>query len=109
MAKFIVKKRENGDYQFSLTADNGQIILNSQGYSNKATCLNGITSVKNNSQSPSNFESKEATNGKLFFNLKASNGQVIGSSQMYADEGGRTNGIASVIKNAHNAEIEDVD
>ena len=48
---------------------------------------------------------KVAKNGKPFFNLKASNGQVIGSSQMYASERTLNAGIASVIKNAPEAEI----
>ena len=51
---------------------------------------------------------KEAANGKFHFNLKASNGQIIGTSQMYASESGCKNGIASVMKNAPEAEIKDL-
>jgi uncharacterized protein YegP (UPF0339 family) len=32
---------------------------------------------------------------------------VIGTSQMYESEEGMINGLASVIKNAHNAEVVD--
>ena len=39
-------------------------------------------------------------NGEFQFNLKASNGQVIGSSQMYASERTMKQGIASVMRNA---------
>jgi len=46
-----------------------------------------------------------AANGKPFFNLKATNGQVIGNSQMYASERTRDNGIASVMKHAPEAKI----
>ena len=46
-----------------------------------------------------------AKNGKPYFTLKATNGQVIGQSQMYASERNRDNGIASVMKNAPIAEI----
>ena len=52
-------------------------------------------------------ETKEAKNGKWHFNLKASNGQVIGSSQMYASKSGMQNGIKSVMKNAPDASIDD--
>jgi len=48
----------------------------------------------------------ESKNGKPFFNLKASNGKVIGSSEMYESLSSMENGIASVIKNAPFAEIE---
>lgn len=105
MGKFVVSTRKNGEFQFNLKADNGQTILSSEGYSSKAGCMNGIESVKKNSQSQDNFERKVSSNGKHYFNLKASNGQVIGTSEMYESEEGMVNGIASVIKNAHNAEI----
>ncbi len=107
MGKFLVTTRTNGEFQFVLKADNGQSILTSEGYSAKTGCMNGIESVKKNSQSKENFELKTASNGKFFFNLKASNGQVIGSSQMYESEDSRANGIDSVMKNAANGELVD--
>ena len=42
---------------------------------------------------------------KFHFNLKATNGQVIGSSQMYKSTRSMKNGILSVSKNAPKAEI----
>ena len=105
MAKFVVTTRKNGDFQFVLKADNGLNILASEGYGTKASCLNGVESVKKNSQSKDNFEMLTATNGKFYFNLKAGNGQVIGTSEMYETEDGRSNGVASVIKNSHNADV----
>lgn len=54
-----------------MKARNGQIILASEGYSSKAGCMNGIESVKTNSQDDNRFESKTSTNGKFHFNLKA--------------------------------------
>nr|WP_275423072.1 YegP family protein [Leisingera sp. MMG026] len=41
------------------------------------------------------------------FNLKATNGQVIGTSQSYASASGRNNGIESVKKNAPDAAVDD--
>lgn len=46
------------------------------------------------------FELKVAGNGKYHFNLKAGNGQVILSSEMYESKASAENGIASVRKNA---------
>jgi len=43
-------------------------------------------------------------NGKVYFNLKASNGEIILASQGYADKGGARNGIESVRVNAPKAE-----
>ncbi len=103
--KFEVKKGSNGEYFFNLLASNGQVILSSEGYTAKPSCINGIESVKKNSQDDSRFEKKVATNGKPYFNLLASNGQVIGKSQMYVDEKSRDNGIASVKTHAPDAPI----
>ena len=105
MGKFVVTVRKNGEFQFNLKATNGQVILTSEGYTTKTACLNGIESVKKNAVDEGKFEIKVAKNGKPYFNLKASNGQVIGASQMYASERTMKAGIASVQKNAPEAEV----
>src|SRR4051812_29099385 len=46
------------------------------------------------------FELNTSTNGKYFFNLKASNGQVILSSEIYESKSAAENGIESVKTNA---------
>ena len=108
MGKFEITTRKNGDYQFNLKATNGQVILTGQGYATKATCLNGVESVKKNSKEEKRFEKKVASDGRPFFNLLATNGQIIGTSQMYANETNMNNGIASVMNNAPEAEIVDL-
>ncbi|SDJ75915.1 hypothetical protein SAMN04487898_104198 [Pedobacter sp. ok626] len=108
MGKFEIKTRKNGDFQFDLKAGNGQVILTSEGYTSKGACQNGIESVKRNSKDDSKFERKTSTNNKPYFNLKASNGQVIGTSEMYESESSRENGIESVKKNAPEAEVSDL-
>lgn len=106
--KFELFKGKNGqDFYFRLKAGNGQIILASQAYTTKAAAENGIKSVATNSVNEANFEKKESKNGKPMFNLKAANGQVIGTSEMYESIQARDNGIASVMKNAPHASILD--
>lgn len=107
MGKFVITKRTNGEFQFNLKAGNGQVILSSEGYSTKANCTNGIESVRKNSQDENKFESKESSNGKYYFNLKATNGQIIGTSQMYESTASRDNGIRSVKENASEATVDD--
>ena len=41
------------------------------------------------------------------FNLRARNGQVIGTSETYESAKSRDNGIASVAKNAPDAKVDD--
>lgn len=105
---FEVKK--SGDkFHFVLKAGNGQVILSSQMYASKASAMNGIESVKKNCVDDNCWERKTAKNGKFHFNLKSTNGQIVGSSQMYAGESGMENGIESIKKNAPGAEIKEVE
>lgn len=107
MGKFIITKRTNGEYQFNLKALNSQIILTSEGYLAKSSCKNGIESVKTNSPTDSKYDRKVAKNGSYYFNLKAGNGEIIGTSQMYTTINARENGIESVKANAPDAEVID--
>lgn len=106
MGKFEITTRTNGEFQFNLKAANHQIILTSQGYSSRANCENGIASVRENSQVDTNFERNKSANEKHYFNLKAANGLVIGTSEMYESSTSMENGIASVMSNAPSAAIE---
>jgi len=61
--------------------------------------MDGIESVRKNSQVDAQYERKVATNGQRYFSLKATSGQSLGKSEMYG--GGNAameNGIASVKK-----------
>ena len=46
------------------------------------------------------FEIKKSRNGRHFFNLLATNGEIVLTSQMYASIAGARKGIASVQSNA---------
>lgn len=105
MGKFVITKGKNDEFYFKLKADNGQVILTSEGYSSKAACENGIESVKKNAQEDARFDRKESSNGKFFFNLKAANSQIIGKSEMYEAKASMENGIESVKKNAPKASV----
>ncbi|WP_347216463.1 YegP family protein [Chryseobacterium sp.] len=107
MGKFVITKRVNKEYQFNLKAKNEEIILTSEGYVQKASCLKGIESVKFNSQENSRYERKVSVNDKDYFVLKARNGEIIGKSQLYSSKAAMENGIASVKSNAPDAEIVD--
>lgn len=105
MGKFIVTRRTNDEFQFNLVADNNEIILTSEGYTTRASCENGINSVKENSVREDAFVRATSSNGKVYFNLKAKNFQVIGTSQMYESTQTMERGIESVMKNAPSAAV----
>ena len=105
MGKFVIKTGTNGQYYFSLKAGNGEKILSSEGYTTKTACQNGIDSVKANAKDDSKYTKLTSTNGKYYFTLKATNGQIIGTSEMYETSSGRDNGIESVKTNAPGASV----
>lgn len=53
------------------------------------------------------FVLKKSSNGKYHFNLVATNGQIIATSEMYERKASALNGIESVKKNAPDAEVDD--
>lgn len=106
--KFELYRDKGGEFRFRLKAGNGQVILASEGYKTKASARNGIDSVRRNGPVDARYERKETKAGKHMFNLKATNGQVIGTSESYESEASRENGIESVKKNAPEAEMVEV-
>jgi len=105
--KFEIFTGDNGQTYWRLKAGNGEVILTSQGYKSKDAAENGIESVKTNAAEDARFERKDAKDGRAFFSLKAANGQIVGNSQMYESSSSCENGVASVMKNAPDAEVDD--
>ncbi|MHB1451826.1 MAG: YegP family protein [Coriobacteriia bacterium] len=105
--KFVLSLAKNGEFRFNLKAGNSQTILTSETYKAKKSALNGIESVRTNGVLDERFERRIAKDGRPYFVLKASNGQEVGRSQMYASKATMENGIASVKKNAADAALVD--
>ena len=105
--KFELYEDKKDEFRFRLKASNGEIILVSEGYTSKAGAENGISSVKTNAPTDERYERKMSRNDKYYFNLRAVNDQVIGTSEMYETARGRDSGIESVKSNAPTASIDD--
>ncbi|MBQ3196051.1 MAG: YegP family protein [Clostridia bacterium] len=122
MGKFVVRETATG-VKFDLKAGNGEVIATSEVYTTKAACLNGVESVKNNcvgeieDQTVENFEKVKHPKFELYqdkageyrFRLKAKNGEVIATSEGYKTKASCENGIASVKKNAPDAEVAEAE
>lgn len=105
---YTLKPAAGGKFMFTLHAGNHQVILASQLYADRSGAENGIASVRKNGGSEASFERKVAKSGQPYFSLKASNGQIIGSSEMYESEAARDKGIASVIANSPSETVKDL-
>ena len=104
---YEINKSSDGQFHFVLKAANAETILTSELYKAHESAMNGIASVQKNSPNASNYEKLEAKNGKPYFNLKAANHQVIGTSQMYAAVANRDAGIVSVQTNGPTTTVKD--
>ena len=106
--KFELKKSKYAKFFFNLLAGNGQVILTSEMYEAKASAVNGIESVKKNGGDASRYAKLTGKDGSPYFTLKATNGQVIGQSQMYSSEATRDAGIQSCINHGPAATTSDL-
>jgi len=80
---YVLSSNDKGQYSFVLKSESGSTLLRSEVYNAKASAENGIASVQKNSPEEARYERKTASDGREYFNLKATNGQVIGTSSMY--------------------------
>ncbi len=121
MGKYVVKKTNTG-IKFDLKAGNGEIIANSEVYTTKAACLNGIRSVMTNApvagvedQTVEDFEKVRNPKfevytdkaGEFRFRLKAKNGQIIATGEGYKAKKSCMNGIESIRKNSDSEIVEE--
>ena len=107
MAKFQIFNGKDGDFYFRLRANNGEPILASEGYENKAAAENGIQSARDNAPNDARYTRENSADGQFFFTLRAGNNEIIGKSEMYQAEAGRENGITAIKEGAPSATIED--
>ena len=105
---FECKPAAGEQFMFNLKAGNHEIILTSERYAAKASCLDGIESVRKNAAVDSNFVRKVAKDGSSFFSLIAGNSQTIGKSEMYSSAAAMEKGIASVKTNAADGAVKDL-
>ena len=120
MGKFVIKETATG-VKFDLKAGNGEVIANSEVYTTEAACRNGVNSVIKNApvanvedqtvegyevaKNPK-FEIYTDKKGEFRFRLKATNGQIIATSEGYKSMASCKNGIESVRKNAAEGNVE---
>jgi uncharacterized protein YegP (UPF0339 family) len=105
---YEIAKNEKEQFSFVLKAANAQVILRSQQYAAKASAQGGIASVQANCARDERYELATASDGRFYFNLKAANTQVVGTSQMYASEATRTTGIESVKANGASTDVREL-
>ncbi|MDJ0807148.1 MAG: YegP family protein [Gammaproteobacteria bacterium] len=104
----ILKKSDAAEpFTFAFLNGDGKSVLRSENYKAKSSATNGIESVKKHCVDDARYELKEAKNGKLFFNLKSSNGQVVATSAMFDSAADRDACIAELKSDGPGADLDD--
>lgn len=119
MGKFVIRETATG-VKFDLKATNGEVIASSQVYKSEKSCKAGIASVMKNAPVAANedqtkegfekvknpkFEIYTDKAGETRFRLKATNGQIIATSEGYKSMKACLNGIESIKKNVVDPKI----
>jgi uncharacterized protein YegP (UPF0339 family) len=105
---YVLSKNEQGQYAFALMAGNREVVLRSELYTRRRAAEQGIASVRANCATQARYERKVSSDGRFYFNLRAANHRVIGTSQMYATASSRDGGIASVKMNGFTTLVKSV-
>jgi uncharacterized protein YegP (UPF0339 family) len=106
MAKFVVAPTSNGQYQFTLRADNGETMLTSETYVNEQGAQNGVASVKANAPDDDRYDRRTSTNGQPYFVLKSANGEPLATSELYSSTNARDDAIEVVKRIAPSASLQ---
>jgi uncharacterized protein YegP (UPF0339 family) len=104
---FELNKTSDGQFRFALKADEKATLLASETYHSRSSAEGGIASVRSNCGVDGRYEKKVAANGKFFFNLKSGNGQVIGTSPLYATAEARDASIAAAMAAGASTTVRD--
>jgi len=97
-AKFAVFRGIDAKYYFNLRAANGEIVMQSQSYSARASAVGGVGSVQTNGKIASRYELRATGAGQYYFVLKASNGAVIARGETYASKSNAERGVATCVE-----------
>ncbi len=93
-SRFQVFRGLDSKYYFHLRAANGEIILQSQGYTTRTSANNAVTSVQNIGGDAARYQVRPAADGRYYFVLRATNGRTMAWGETYAVKAGAETAVA---------------
>lgn len=104
-AQFVVKRAVGDGAVFAYQDAGRRAILTSRRYETIGAAQGGIESVRDNAASDERYERLMARSGHPYFNLKAADGRIIGTSVMFASPQERHAAIKEMQRDATTAPI----
>ena len=97
-ARFETYVNAAEEHAFNLYAGNGEVVLRSEGYSSEAAALNGTFAVVENGANRARYEVAESADGRFYINLRARNGEIVGTSELYDNVGNAERAVEDLIE-----------
>jgi uncharacterized protein len=90
----------DGGFMFSLRAGNHETVLESRVFWSRQAAMDAVQLVRDFALEPENYTKQEAPDGTHFFELRDSNGKMLGRGASRKTRSALNAGIASVQRNA---------
>lgn len=107
-SSFVLKHNEDGEIYFNFLNSDGEIVLISGNYADKAEAEAAIKDVKLNSLMSQQLVAGKTRDGGQFFLIKGSNGDVLVKSALYTSQMVMDNALHCVKDNVCVAEVRDL-
>lgn len=107
-SSFVLKKNEEGEIYFNFLNSDGEVVLISGEYRDKAMAEEAIKDVKLNSLMSQQLAAGKTKEGGQFFVIKGSSGDVLVKSALYTSQMLMDNALHCVKDNVCVAEVMDL-
>ncbi len=100
-------EQNSAAFSFSITDDQGKMVLRSESYRSKDSAKKGIRAVKKHCLDDKRYILNMSSHGMYYFNLKSANGVIVATSGMYSSEADRHAAIRLLKSMAPICEVEE--
>lgn len=107
-SSFVIKQNENGEIYFNFLNNDGEVVLISGNYADKALAEEAIKDVKVNSLMSQQLAAGKTKDGGQFFVIKGTNGDILVKSALYTSQMVMDNALHCVKDNVCIAEVMDL-
>lgn len=107
-SSFVLKQNEDGEIYFNFLDKDGEIILISGNYVDKASAEEAIKDLRMNSLMSQQLAAGKTKDGSQFFVIKGSDGDILVKSALYDNTMVMDNALHCVKDNVCIAEVADL-
>jgi uncharacterized protein len=106
-SNYVLKRRRDGKFTFTLQTHYGKALLTSDAYKDKDSALHAINAARQLAHREENYELLRTEIGLVYFVLKNARGEVIGRSKTYSDADSSRQEIILAKTKTRGARLED--